>query len=127
MNTEHVPRPPAVAEIKKSAWKRAPPINSSDAESVEEIRGLINFARTVDRGMAISISRRVCMEAKLDGKLPRKLHRLVHSTGPASSVAIRRGRRLPAGRKAPEAPDLSPEPQGRATAYGHIDRWEGPG
>jgi len=23
MNMEHVPRPPAVAEIKKSAWKRA--------------------------------------------------------------------------------------------------------
>ncbi len=58
--------------------ERAPPINSSDAETVEEIRGLINFARAVDRGMAISISRRVCMEAKLDGKSPRKLHRLVH-------------------------------------------------
>jgi hypothetical protein len=80
MNTEHVPRPPVVAEIKKSAWKRAPPVNSPNAETVEEIRGLVYFARTVGRGMAIFISRTVCMEAKLDGKLPRKLHRLVHVT-----------------------------------------------
>jgi hypothetical protein len=80
MNTEHVPRPPAVAEIKKSAWKRAPPVNSPNAETVEEIRGLVNFARTVGKGMAIFISRTVCMEAKLDGKLPRKLHRLVRVT-----------------------------------------------
>jgi hypothetical protein len=58
----------------------APPINSSDAETVEEIRGLVNFARTVDRDMAISISRGVCTEAKLDGKSPRKLRRLVHVT-----------------------------------------------
>jgi hypothetical protein len=80
MNTAHVPRPPAVAEIKKSAWKRAPPVNSPNAEKVEEIRGLVYFARTMGRGMAISISRRVCMEAKLDGRSPRKLHRLVHVT-----------------------------------------------
>jgi hypothetical protein len=80
MNTEHVPRPPAVAEIKKSAWKRAPPVNSPNAETVEEIRGLVYFARTVGRDMAIFISRTVCMEAKLDGKLPRKLHRLVRVT-----------------------------------------------
>jgi hypothetical protein len=80
MNTEQVPRPPAVAEIKKSAWKRAQSVNSPNAETVEEIRGLINFARTVGRGMAIFISRSVCMEAKLDGKLPRKLHRLVRVT-----------------------------------------------
>ena len=66
--------------IKKSAWKGVPPINSPNAETVEEIRGLINFARTVGRGMAIFISRTVCMEAKLDGKLPRKLHRLVRVT-----------------------------------------------
>jgi hypothetical protein len=71
---------PQSRRLRKSAWKRAPPINSSDAETVEEIRGLVNFARTVDRGMAISISRRVCMEAKLDGKLPHKLHHLVHVT-----------------------------------------------
>jgi len=80
MNTEHVPRPPAVAEIKEKRVERAPPVNSPNAETVEEIRGLINFARTVGRGMAIFISRTVCMEAKLDGKLPRKLHRLVRVT-----------------------------------------------
>ena len=71
---------PQSRRLRKSAWKEAPSINSPNAETVEEIRGLINFARTVDRGMAIFISRTVCMEAKLDGKLPRKLHRLVHVT-----------------------------------------------
>jgi len=54
--------------IKKSAWKGVPPINSPNAETVEEIRGLVNFARTVGRGMAIFISRTACMEAKLDCK-----------------------------------------------------------
>jgi len=43
MSTEYVPRPPAVTEIKKSAWKRAPPINSPNAETVEEIRDLITL------------------------------------------------------------------------------------
>jgi len=70
---------PQSRRLRKSAWKRAPPINSPNAETVEEIRGLVNFARTVGRGMAIFISRRVCMEAKLDGKLPHKLHQ-VHVT-----------------------------------------------
>jgi hypothetical protein len=51
MNTAYVPRPPAVAEIKKSAWKGAPSINSPNAETAVEVCGLVNFARTVDRDM----------------------------------------------------------------------------
>ena len=80
MNTAHVPRPPAVAEIKKSAWKGAPSINSPNAETVVEICGLVNFARTVGRDMYIFIGRKVRIEATLDGKRPRKLYRLVHVT-----------------------------------------------
>jgi hypothetical protein len=74
MNTAHVPRPSAVAEIKKSAWKGAPSINSPNAETVVEICGLVNFARTVGRDMDIFIGRKVRIEAKLDGKRPRKLY-----------------------------------------------------
>jgi hypothetical protein len=70
----------AVAEIKKSAWKGAPSINSPNAETVVEICGLVNFARTVGRDMDIFIGRKVRIEAKLDGKRPRKLYRLVHVT-----------------------------------------------
>ena len=55
MNTAHVPRPPAVAEIMKSARKGAPSINSPNAETVLEICGLVDFARTVGRGMDIFI------------------------------------------------------------------------
>jgi hypothetical protein len=57
-----------------------PPINSSNAEAVKRFAAWLNFARTVGRGMAIFISRTVWMEAKLDGKRPSKLHRLVHVT-----------------------------------------------
>jgi hypothetical protein len=37
---------------------------------VEEIRGLVNFARTVDRDMDIIIGRKVRIETKLDGNAP---------------------------------------------------------
>jgi len=70
MNTAHMPRPPAVAEIKKSAWKGAPSIDSPNAETVVEVCGLVNFARTVGRNMDIIIGRKVRIETKLDGNAP---------------------------------------------------------